>query len=359
MDIFVLNEKFQMVDCIDSYESLIWADRYQECGDFEIYTPINEKIRNLLQLNRYVQIEGSDHTMIIEGIKIESDAENGDYITVTGRSIESLLERRIVWEQTTLDGYLEGQIEKLLNQNVINPSIDDRRIEKFIFEKSGNPEIEDMKISSQFTGDNLYDVLVSICKNFDIGFQIILDETDRFVFKLYKGSDKSFDQISNPYVLFSPDLENIISSDYDEDIKTIKTVNLVAGEGEGKDRKTLVVGDQNKKGISRYELYTDARDITQTEYDNEGNEIKISDEEYSNLLKNRGEEKLLEYKETKEFNGKIDTSRLYKYKKDFFLGDIIQLENVYGIEARGKIVEYTYHQSTSSFEEYPIFDIIT
>ena len=37
MELVVLDESFRSVAVIDSYKSLIWADRYNEYGDFELY----------------------------------------------------------------------------------------------------------------------------------------------------------------------------------------------------------------------------------------------------------------------------------------------------------------------------------
>ena len=37
MDLYITNPKFELVGVIDSYTSLIWTERYNDCGDFEIY----------------------------------------------------------------------------------------------------------------------------------------------------------------------------------------------------------------------------------------------------------------------------------------------------------------------------------
>ncbi len=54
----------------------------------------------------------------------------------------------------------------------------------------------------------------------------------QFVFELYAGFDRSYDQTENPYVIFSPKFENIINSNYIESKASLKTVTLVGGEGE-------------------------------------------------------------------------------------------------------------------------------
>lgn len=49
--------------------------------------------------------------MIVEKIQITSDTEDGNHVTVTGRSLESILDRRIVWGQKLLSGNLQNGIK--------------------------------------------------------------------------------------------------------------------------------------------------------------------------------------------------------------------------------------------------------
>ena len=76
-----------------------------------------------------------------------------------------------------------------------------------------------------------------------------------------QGADRSYDQFTNPYVIFSPKFENVINTNYLESKKTLKTVTLVAGEGEGADRRitTVACASGAGTGLNRRELYTDAR----------------------------------------------------------------------------------------------------
>lgn len=103
MDIWVLDKTLEANDIVDTFNSLIWTDRYDEYGDFEIYTSVTDQALSLLQMDYYLQSRSSEHVMIIEEVLIDTDPENGNSVTITGRSLESLLSRRIVWTQTLLD----------------------------------------------------------------------------------------------------------------------------------------------------------------------------------------------------------------------------------------------------------------
>lgn len=353
MEPLILNEKFEQIDVLDTFESLIWTDRFSAYGDFEIYTSANKSIIDKAQANYYLWVEDSEHSMIIEDFDLESDTEFGNHYTITGRSLESILTRRIVWKQTVLDGYLEGQIEKLLNENVINPSDQNRKIQNFVFEKSSDPFIEALKIQSQFTGDKVYDAIKKICDTVNIGFKVTFNDKNQFVFKLYSGSDRSYDQIVNPYVVFSPNFENIINSNYTESYRSLATVGLVAGEGEGAARKTAVVGDNTSSGLNRREIFVDARDIS-----SQIDSGTLTNAQYDAMLVSRGNEKMTEHTVIKAFDGEVETTQLYRYGENFFMGDIVQLENEYGSTSKVRITEYIYSENKEGYSAYPTFVVL-
>lgn len=351
MEVLVLNTSFETIAIIDKFESLIWTDRYCGCGDFEIYAAANDKLFENTPQDYYLWFRESEHMMIIEEKIITSDVESGNHLKVVGRSLESILDRRIVWKQTVLKGDFQTAIKKLINENIISPSISARKIPNFIFEASTDPVITELTIDAQFTGDTLYDAIKSLCEDHAIGFKITLNESNQFVFKLYAGADRSYDQTENPYVVFSPNFENIINSNYYENKQPLKNVALVAGEGEGNARKTATVGSGS--GLSRRELYVDARDIS-TETD----EGKLTNSQYTAQLKQRGKEKLAENIFTKTFDGEVEASRMFVYGQDFFLGDVVQIVNEYGIAGKSRVDEMIISEDINGSSAIPTFNAI-
>lgn len=349
MDITVLDKKFVEFAILDVYISSIWTDRFNECGDFELYLPASAEIFDIIKRDYYLRCEKSDRMMIIEDIKVETDSEDGDKVVVTGRSLESILDRRVVWSQTTLSGNLQNGIKQLLTENVINPSKEERKIQNFIFQESTDKAITDLTFEAQYTGDVLYDVIKSICSESQIGFKITMNDSNQFVFSLYAGKDHTYDQTTLPYVIFSPGYENLTSANYHESSTDMKNVTLIGGEGEGADRKYAAVG--NVSGLDRRELFTDARDISS----NTGGDEPISNEEYTNLLIQRGNEKLAECKEVVEFEGEADTSVMFKYGVDFFMGDLVQIEDAYGHNGIARIMEIVNSTDDSGTSTYPVF----
>ena len=128
MDIYIRNKKFERVAIIED-ASVIWTTRYYDVGDFEVYVGVTKEYINLLQVGNYVERLDDDKIGVIEDIEIEKDEEDGtEYLIVTGRFVESILSRRIVWMQTQLSGTAENGLRNLINDNLINPVIAARKI---------------------------------------------------------------------------------------------------------------------------------------------------------------------------------------------------------------------------------------
>ena len=352
MELLVLNTAFESIALLDSYESLIWTDRYNEYGDFEIYFPMDKKLLGYLKPDNYLWLNESEHTMIIEDIRINSDVEDGDHLIVTGRSIESILDRRVIYWQRITTGSLQEQIENIIYENIIDPSDADRKIDNFIFKSSADSKVTSLKIDTQFTGDDLYSVVKSVCKENNIGFKVVLTSNNKFEFSLYSGTDRSYDQDTNPYVVFSPNYENIINSNFYSSKSNFKNVSLIGGEGEGSNRRMAKVGSGT--GLERREIFTDARDISST---TESGEMNESD--YIAQLEKRGSQDLSEHTETTAFEGEVEATKLFKYGEDFFIGDIIQIADGYGNEAPAYISELVISNNDEGLSIYPTFETIS
>jgi len=291
--------------------------------------------------------------MIIEDIRIDADTEDGNHLVVTGRSLESILERRIIWGQRVFTGNLQTAIQTMLNESIISPSIADRKISNFRFVASTDPKITSLTIDNQYTGDDLYTVIKGLCEENNIGFKIILADDNWFEFSLYAGVDRSYDQTENPYVVFSPNFENIINSNYFSSKASYRNVTLVAGEGEGTARKTTVVGSGS--GLNRREVFTDARDISSETEDG----VTLSDTEYYAQLRSKGLKTIADHPITTAFEGEVEVTRLFKYGEDFYIGDIVQIANEYGNEGSAYISELIISRSEAGLSVYPTFKTIS
>lgn len=353
MEAWVLNKKYEKIGICDVFQSFIWTERYNQTGDFELYLPATDANISLFLLGDYVSIRNSKVYMIIETIELTSDAENGNFLTISGRSLESILDRRIIWNQTIFDGNFQDFVLRILNENIITPSDKARIIPDFIFQKSNDPLVTKAVIAAQYRGETVYDVIQIACEERQLGMRILPYKEGGFLFELYVGVDYSYAQSERPWIVFSPNFDNLLESNFLESTKVYKNVTLCAGEGEGSDRKVVEVKLDESSGLDRKETFTEANGIS-TNVDG----TEVSPESYLAQLHEKGKEALLEFPMIKSFDGVIDSTQQFVYGTDFSIGDIVQIRNEYGKEAVSRITELVRSHNVEGESAIPTFTTI-
>ena len=310
----ISDQNFIRLGVIDNYKSLIWTSRYYEHGDFEIVTGVSAKNIAMFKVGNYVTREDDDNVGIIESVGVDITEEDEETLIIYGRFSTQILGRRIIANQTQVNGRVSDAIYHLINDAIINPTITQRKIDNFILGDYSNPN----KISAQFTGKNLYAVISDICLQYGLGLKVTLNDNNEFVFQLYEGVDRSYDQTENPYMVFSDTYDNLLNAQYQKNAQNLITNVLAAGEGEGDARKMIWVSNEaDPTGLERYEFFDDSRNIS-------SNDGEILESEYMNQLAEAGKENLSSY-ETK-FAGQVDFNNV-RFKEDINLGDICTIEN--------------------------------
>lgn len=373
MNIFVLNKNFESILLVEMIQSLIWNDKFNEAGDFELYISAKAYDMSYFQIGYYVITTLSDRTMVIEKAVCETGDEDGDFITISGRSLESVLSRRVILKQTDITGSLQDGIEKLFNENVVSPEDPKRKISEFIFKKSSDKRITDLTTETVYEGgENLYDCIHDLVTTNKVGMRVIRDVNNKFIFELYMGVDRSYAQSDVPWVVFAPEFENLVTSEYVEDTTNYKNQIIVVGsydeppeEGgdigssEIKKPKEIRVEIGNHSGLDRYEHYEDARDITSriiNETDDPMAEDEyLTEEEFRKLLVERGNKSLEEHKKDITFDAEVDYTQNFIMNRDYFLGDILQVKNGYGMTSSLRVNEYIISIDSSGESHYPKF----
>jgi hypothetical protein len=374
MELYILNQQYEIIGFIDQADSVLWNKKYNGVGECEIYVPCDVNMLQLLNIGNYVYRANDDMFCKILKRDIETDKEKGDYIVATATDIATILSNRIVRWSITFSGTVFNFIKKLLEDNVINTEQTARKISNFEFDYSNESEFTETIEVTSFTED-LLQLIQTTCQTYNYGFRVSFDlYNNKLVFRLYKGVNKAI-RTNNEYVEFSPSYANIISSNYEEDESNYKNVVYVSYENTAGEVHLLSLyrGDEEPTGEDRKEIYVDgtstSRSITYEELlqmfpdlfldgstyystikgndiavatsDTSGEEEKITvtDDTYLLLIRIIGENTLSDHVKTQEFKGSIDTIDTYEYKTDYDLGDIVKVINDYGIEAEARITE--------------------
>lgn len=388
MQLLILDNNYEAVTTLDDIESVLWTKKFNDVGECELYLSCNKEILEMLKMDYYIYRYDDDMICIINDRIIETSIEEGNNLTIKGVDVVDILSGRTIWHTINFTGTTGNLIKKILNDNVIDPGSDyiNRKIDNLIFDDENINEFND-EITIQLTcKDYVLNTIKSICQKYDYGFKLTFDiDTKKFIFKLYKGTDKSSME-NDEYVEFSNDYGNIISTKYEEDKTVYKTVARVGGV-EAEDGTRLFVnvvrGNENI-GLKRKELFVDGSSVknvmsleeVQLLYPNgtvsgssyvkngntiatkeaSGNNYKLEDDYYAPLLRQLGRNALINYNLSFSFEGEIDTNDSYQYKIDYNLGDIVKVINEYGISANAVITEILESDDENGYNVEPKFE---
>lgn len=347
--VYIMDGLGGVSDMLEIYESLIWTVQYFGASDFQIVTTATEENIKKLAIGRYLvrtedAKEGGEfqNVMVIEGQKLEYDADKGWMLTVTGRGLKSILSRRIVWKQTTMSGSIEKAARQIVTDNIINPEDSARAFPNFIMEDERG---YDDAAEFQLFGENIADWLASIGESYGCGWDVYI-KGGNYVFKFYKGEDRSYNQTKNTPVVFSEEYDNLLSSTYTHSAENFGNAALIGGEGEGTNKRTAAVGES--AGLERFEKYIDGSGVS-------SNGQIITLETYAKLLEDYGREQLANTKSAEKFSGEIQPDGIFKINKDYYLGDIVQIDTKRGITATPRIIEIIYAEDGSGVSVVPTF----
>ena len=328
----VLNDKLNIsLEAVcDSFSSLLWDIEYYKCGAFEVYIAASPRNIEIFQTGRIVgRDDDKEHFGLIESVELETDAEDGDYLIVKGRFLMCLLEKRIIYPTlnfTTMTAY-GIIIQKAVENNALT---------------SGNRLIPGLKLEEiqgtcwsqttklQVSYENLMKWIFTICEKIGGTANIRLSKIDNeqyeMIFELSQGTDRSILQKINPHIIFSDRYNNLLSFTYFTDTSVKKNYAYVLGKGEGEKRKrTIYFEGSEPSSLDRYEVYVDAKDISDEEQiDNETR--PLSDAEYSELLKEKGKQSLVPITMRSESQIAVQSTQ-FQYGVDYFVGDFVTVEH--------------------------------
>lgn len=322
-----MTRNFELLNEVDNYSSLQLIRSWHGIGSIELR--INRHIRgaNDLQRGRIIFPHNQLHkAYVIRHREIELD-ENGkasENWIIRALSLKSWIAQRITYPppHTAYDnksGDAETVMRHYVENNVINPTDSKRKINNLVLAANEN---RGTNINWQSRFKNLAEEITEISLLSGLGWNINIDiENKQFVFKVLEGRNLSVNQSTLPPAIFSPEFGTLKELSYVESDLNYMNYAIVAGQGEGVERRIVEVG--NSEGHERYELFVDARDIE--EVDENENPIPLPVIEQN--LRERGLQKLKEHEQEVYLEGQVLRKSRLEYEQDYDLGDIVTLQN--------------------------------
>lgn len=390
MIIRVYDRYFRRIDILKKYTYCQITDKVRDIGTFTVNVVLDSDSEYLLDESQTYYLHFKDeyekHPVMGEILKAKKDSEEEqEIIKLEGKLCINVFAQRVIEKTQNYYGTIPDIMQSIVETNIsgnpstsgsINPRYIDIRIHRDIVQRDVSGSV-----SVQKTGDLVSDVLFELaeqkelCLDFyptisglhqDEHLGSLYPETNisKWNLDIITGDDRTRrNSYGNVPLVFSQSYSNIERVTYEVDRGDYKNVAYVAGEGEGEQRRVEKICAEGYEensveniGFQRREMYVDARDLQKETEDGE----TITEEEYKNLLAQRGTENLLEHIVCMSYDGTMIVYNTkgelrYTYGKDFYKGDKVEIiDNSLGVKIVAQItaVTRTYQKGQGT-----IFDI--
>lgn len=361
MELMRLNEFNQANKPIENWDSLLWTERYNTCGDFQLQTGNIEQFMNLLPEGSRVTLRDSTVPMIVETHQIDRKKNSPAKLTITGRSFESILDRRVAIQSvSSLTGTNNWTV------NVKTPSDLAHFIINYIC-VAGTVDPLDIFPSGevQFITPSDYLTTTGPTKPFDVPRGNLLAVVQELLqteapldisttpdtpkiepvgiravrpndagtavgIQQYHGVDRS------ATVYFDATRDLLDDGTYL--FSKVGAANVGYGVGEGM-AASMFEGETEPSGLERRVILIDA------------SQSGSSDVE---VLRHNMSVSLSQAHETAMFDGSINQDLSpYTYGVDYGLGDIVQVQGDYGLYEKARVTEYIRSDDATGPKHYP------
>ncbi len=357
MDLFKFTDESQTSlskgSAILNYDSIMWIERYRSPGEFTLTAKLSSGLQTFLPLGSIISHTKTYEACVVENHEIQEDSESDPTIKITGRSLDSYLENRIVglaiaelnptlpftqYELAADD--LGAQISELINDNILLLNLIADNVENVSI-------INEARVIKR---QSLLQAVNDLLSLDDLGIRVFRKNpynVPNYLSPLYttlwvhKGVDHSND------VIFSWALGELENASYLFSLKPFKNAALVQSTY----LETTVYENEPTDLYDIRYMLVDASDIDKsyTELPDVTTEVPG----ILNSMATRGYEALSAQKEINISSVNISKSTSYEYRKDYDIGDIVSISGNYGVIEKRRVVEYVEIEDENGEVGYP------
>jgi len=362
MDIYVLDSQLRRSEVIDSYESLIWTERFADVGDCTITMRPSREAKALLQPDTCLAIRDSYRVQKIDTVEETTDQDGRKVLKATGVSLEGLLKDRVASRVRIAAGAVQEPYDKtgkpadiareifdnFIRNNVVIPEDQIPFLQPGVLLSSGTIPEPTAEISISWAVGTIFDWIKKLCDMYGLGFRIVRNgDLSELYFEIYTGSNRTSAQVLNEAVIFSPRLDNLSNTSQLTSSSNYKNVAYVFAVNGSRMVYSPTV-DETVSGFDRRVLMVDASDI-----DLEAGTA------LNDALDQRGKEALDEHRQLYAFDGEIPQYSDYIYGVHYRLGDIVEQRNEDEIASNMRVTEQIIVSDREGVRSYPTLTMDT
>lgn len=364
MEVYALDSLLRRVEVIDRFDSFIWTERWNASGDFELRLPSTRANRQAFEKGMLLATNESLRVMRVDSIEDATNDDGTKQLIITGPSLEEILKDRMAWgvldDLTTVPKWVitdtPGNIARKIFDDICrNGTLDVKDIIPYlqpgtIMPSDSVPEPED-PITVELEPQSVYDAVKGICDLYDLGFRLLRNgDTSQLYFDVFSGNDRTTQQAALSPVVFAPQLDNVQNTKELSSESGYKNVAIVLSPV-GYETVYSILADSSADGFERRVLVVRADDITDPD--------PLT---ATALMVQRGIEELSKHRRFMVFDGEITQSGTYKYGVDYYLGDLVEMQNQDGAINYLRVTEQIFVSDEQGERSYPtlaVYETIT
>lgn len=348
--LYIMSNTFVLLAEVEDALSVVWPVKFDGISEMTIQLPVTYAVDPNWVLGNVVMVDVKGSFMKINSTKTVVSEDGSMIFEVKGASGNSLLNQRVVTRDVFLTGGVDDVIGTLIVDHFINPT-NPKRAYPMLTLKENTKITESM--DDVFEPTTIYKIIESVCKRYRLGFEVTYDDGE-LIFCLLIGTDRTYDQIDEPQVIFSYTNQNVYNSSYLKTSVGSKNLAFVISDdlAVGLDVVEVYQGDE-PSGSNRKEVVVDATDLTRIV---DGH--TISDGEFLLVMIEKGGSSLESTKDVGLFEGAVDTTGSFIYGVDYGLGDYVQCV-FYGGDVKAQVLEYVRTKTNEGSDNYISLDFIT
>lgn len=362
MEYYTLTPTLQKNELIQGFKSVIWTERYNTPGEFQIVTKSSFNARSQLAVGTRITRQGSTYVGVVDTLADAEDDAGVRLITATGKFMEQLLEDRAaisaLADTTTVPNWvLTGTprviIQELFDAICVRCIISQAdSIPFYTFGTllpTGNLTEPADVITVTLSPQSLLSAMTQLCQQYNYGYRLVKDgEKGRLYFEIYVGNDRTTGQSTYNPVIFDPSLDNLSQISVLSSTALFKNVAYVLAANGAR----IVYGptaDPNTSGADRHVLL-----VSSSNSGTAGLDLDIA-------LEAEGQLALAQNRQIYAFDGQLPPTSNYVYGVDYNLGDLVEERNQDNMGNHMIVTEQIFGSSETGETAFPtlsLFEVV-
>lgn len=354
MEVYILDSLLRREQVVDRFESLIWTERWQTKGDFELVVKSTLENRSRFIPGTRLAMNLSMRVMTVETVQDSTSDDGKAVLLIKGPSLEQLLEDRaaryswsnLLTEPKWIISGTPGNVARTMFDHVCrNGNL--RLADKIPFLMPGSimPTSTIAEDSTVITWEqapaSIYNAIQNLVSYYDLGFRIVRNfDMSQLYFDVYTGHDRTTRQTVHPSVVFAPNFDNLQNMTEFSTIEKSKNVAYVLSEWGAIEVYPDYV-DPDVEGFERRVLVVILTDVK-------------ADTPYAeDIMRQRGLEELAKTRSFTAFDGELNQNSMYTYGTHYGLGDLVEVRNVDGVVTIRRVTEQIFSADGEGERSYP------